>query len=249
MPMTADKILEIARREIGTKESPANSNRVKYNTEYYGQEVSGSGYPWCCAFVWWCFKRAGASGLFFGGGKTAYCPTLKNYHKAQAVTDYRPGDVIFFNFSGGTGAKHVGICESWDGKSITTIDGNTGSGDQANGGAVMRQKRAKKYIVGAYRPAYQREGQDMTEAQVKQIAQEVVRAVCAQQDGQAGYERFRAFMERYRQDLAGLSAPAWAVKNGELERAVDLGLTDGSRPQDFATRAEVASMIARACRT
>ena len=30
--MTPEKILTIARAEIGVKESPANSNRVKYNT-------------------------------------------------------------------------------------------------------------------------------------------------------------------------------------------------------------------------
>ena len=34
---TAQDILNIARAELGTKESPANSNNVKYNTEYYGK--------------------------------------------------------------------------------------------------------------------------------------------------------------------------------------------------------------------
>ena len=42
---TAEKILEIARSQIGTRESPANSDNVKYNTVYYGREVSGK-YPW-----------------------------------------------------------------------------------------------------------------------------------------------------------------------------------------------------------
>ena len=56
--MTAEKVLAAARRELGTKESPANSNRVKYNTWYYGREVSGSAYPWCAVFVQWCFDQA-----------------------------------------------------------------------------------------------------------------------------------------------------------------------------------------------
>ena len=38
---TAEKILEIARSQIGTKESPAKSDNVKYNTAYYGRAVSG----------------------------------------------------------------------------------------------------------------------------------------------------------------------------------------------------------------
>ena len=239
--MTAEKILDIARREIGTKESPAGSNKVKYNTAYYGREVSGGNYAWCCAFVWWCFQEAGASGLFYGGGRTAYCPTLKTYHKGQAVTgDYRPGDVIFFNFKGAKNAAHVGICESWDGKYITTIDGNTGLGDQANGGAVLRQKRGKKYIVGAYRPAWQKED-EMTEEQVKKLA----RAVAAQVMELDGYAMFARNMERYRQELGKLSVPAWAVKTGEWDRAAQAGLTDGARPQDLVTRAEAAAMALR----
>lgn len=154
--MTSDKILSIAKKEVGTTESPKGSNKVKYNTEYYGRAVTGSAYPWCCAFVWWVFKQAGASKLFYDGKKTAYCPTLLDYYKkkGQTVTDYKPGDIVFFNFSGGTNPAHVGICTAWDGAYITTIDGNTGNGNEANGGAVMLRKRHKKYVVGVARPAY-----------------------------------------------------------------------------------------------
>ncbi len=33
------------------------------------------------------------------------------FHKKQKVTNYRPGDIVFFNFSGRSSAGHVGICE------------------------------------------------------------------------------------------------------------------------------------------
>lgn len=52
-------LLSTAQEQIGTKESPANSNNVKYNTWYYGKAVSGSAYPWCMAFVQWCFDQVG----------------------------------------------------------------------------------------------------------------------------------------------------------------------------------------------
>ena len=157
--ITAQDIIEILEKEVGIKESPANSNNVKYNTAYYGRKVSGSAYPWCCAFVWWVFQQAGASDLFYGGRKTAHCATLLDYHKkvGQSVTgNYKPGDVIFFNFSGGTSAKHVGVCIEYNKTkgTITTIDGNTGTSNEADGGAVMYRTRSIKYIVGAYRPAY-----------------------------------------------------------------------------------------------
>ena len=212
--MTAEKLLAVARGELGNREFPPNSNRVKYNTAYYGREVSGSAYPWCAAFVWWCFQQAGAGALYYGGGKTAYCPALMDYHRGQGVQgDYRPGDVIFFNFSGKSNAAHVGICESWDGQTITTIDGNTGTGSEANGGAVMRRTRDKKYIVGAYRPAY-REDERMT------------------------YEQWKQYMARYRSELADKPATMPDL----LAEARSMGLTDGSRPRDLVTREEAAVM-------
>lgn len=218
--MTAEKILEVARGEIGNKEFPPNSNRVKYNNAYYGREISGSNYAWCCVFVWWVFREAGAPELFYGGGKTAYCPTLQKFHKAQAVKgNYRPGDVIFFNFTGKTNAAHVGICESFDGTYITTIDGNTGTANDANGGAVMRRRRSKKYIVGAYRPAYK-------------------------EDKIVTYEQWKEYMDRYRRELGTQPAPSWSAQ--ELEEARRLGVTDGSRPMDLASRCEVAAMVLRA---
>lgn len=53
--ITADMIVAKAKSQVGTKESPAGSNKVKYNTWYYGKEVSGSAYPWCAAFITWLF--------------------------------------------------------------------------------------------------------------------------------------------------------------------------------------------------
>lgn len=215
--MTAEKILSLARAQIGIKEYPSGSNRVKYNTAYYGREVSGTEYPWCCAFIWWIFDQARAQELFFGGEKTAYCPALLNYHKkaGQFVTkDYKPGDIVFFNFSGGTAAKHVGICEKWSGSTMTTIEGNTGAGNDTNGGAVMRRTRAKKYIVGAYRPTYEEE--DIVDQ-----------------------KQFDAMLENWLERQAAKQPSSWS----RMDDAKAAGVTDGSRPGSFATREEVATML------
>ena len=155
-----EKILDLARSQIGVTESPQGSNRVKYNTAYYGWEISGSAYPWCCVFQWWLFREAGLSGLFYGGGKTAGCTTLYNYYKRMGQTvdkkDLRPGDVVFFVFSGNKNGlmDHVGICEQAGGGYVTTIDGNTGS-SEANGGVVARKRRSLQYVGGVARPNYQ----------------------------------------------------------------------------------------------
>lgn len=223
---TAQQLLDIARAELGTKESPAGSNNVKYNTAYYGREVYDglwdTEFPWCVVFLWWCFRQAGAAERFYGGSKTASCRQLLSYHKRQAVTDYQPGDIIFYNFHGKATAEHVGICESAGGSSIVTIEGNTGVGNDANGGAVMRRTRSLGQIVGAYRPAYEEDDMDvekLTEAQLVRLA-----------------ERMQAALGK--RPVSGTLAP-------ELQEAVDAGITDGSSPNAFCTRAQAAVMVKR----
>ena len=50
--VTAAMVVATAMSQVGTKESPANSNKVKYNVWFYGRNVSAY---WCCTFACWCF--------------------------------------------------------------------------------------------------------------------------------------------------------------------------------------------------
>ena len=43
---TRSAVLQIAEWQLGVVEMPTNSNKVKYNTAYYGREVSGGAYAW-----------------------------------------------------------------------------------------------------------------------------------------------------------------------------------------------------------
>lgn len=168
--LTAEALLELARSQIGVKEEPRGSNRVKYNTAYYGREVQGSAYPWCCAFQWWLFQTAGAGKLFYDGRRTAHCETLYQFYrkKGQEVDKHclKPGDLVFFNFSGGKRMEHIGICERVEPGYVVTIDGNTGD-DERNGGVVARKRRSLKYVGGAARPNYEED-----EMRLYQYAQE-----------------------------------------------------------------------------
>lgn len=152
---TQEKILNILKQEVGTTESPANSNKQKYG-EVYGL----NGQPWCVIFCWYGFYKAGASSLFYGGQKTASCTTLKNYaikNNQWVTSNYKLGDLVMMNFNGGTTTQHIGFVVSVDGNTVYTIEGNTsfdGKGSQSNGGAVAEKKRPMSCIVGAYRPKY-----------------------------------------------------------------------------------------------
>ena len=157
---TVSELLEIARRQIGVKESPPNSNNVRYNTWYYGREVSGSAYPWCAVFAAWVFDQAKVKLPI----RTASCGALMRAAKAagQWVTgDYRPGDVVIYDFPGGAATDHCGIVEAVDGTYISAIEGNTSSTSDADGGAVERRARKFSQIVGAVRPTYDKEVEEV----------------------------------------------------------------------------------------
>ena len=148
-----DKIIQIAKSQVGYKADPKTNNN-KFNKAYYGYEC---GYKWCVVFPWWVFNEAGFPNLFYGGKKTASCGTLYGYYKSlgQVVTSKKPqyGDFVFFAFN--EPHDHMGICIDYDGKYVTTIDGNTSEGkSQDNGGQVLIRKREVKWIWGVARPQY-----------------------------------------------------------------------------------------------
>ena len=145
---TRDDVLKIAAWQLGVLENPAGSNRQKYG-EAYGM----NGQPWCVMFVWWVFREAG-----FNLRKTASCTDLSNAYKAagQWVTSgYKPGDIVMFDFTGKRSkTEHCGIVEKVNGNTLTTIEGNTGTASNANGGAVMRRTRDVRFGTGSCRPRY-----------------------------------------------------------------------------------------------
>ena len=149
--MTAEDIIALAKTQLGVSENPPGSNNVIYNTEYYG---APSDLPWCVVFIWWLFKELGASDLFCGGQKTAWCDFVRDYaiQHGQWVTDnYKPGDLVLFNWDGGS-LDHIGLAISVNGNSVTTIEGNCND-------KVSQMMRTGSTLVGAYRPKYSSPGQ------------------------------------------------------------------------------------------
>lgn len=182
-------------------------------------------YAWCCAFVWWVFRQAGAASLFYGGAKTAYCPAVESYARAHwqwVTSNYQPGDCVLFDFGHGQKgvAGHIGIVESVGQYGIVCIEGNTSTTSNDNGGAVMRRTRYAHQIRGAYGPAYSAVSAETEDSEM------------------LTYEQFTAYMDRYTAEKAASATPAWAAAAWDKAKAA--GLMDGTRPNAPLTRAEFA---------
>jgi uncharacterized protein (TIGR02594 family) len=160
---TAERLIEVAKAEIGTIEGP------KDNETKYGKFTKADFQPWCGSFVNWCANEAGVK-----VPNTVYTPAGAAAFKKKGswidgdIADPEPGDIAYFDFpsDGVDRISHVGIVikDNEDG-TVWCIEGNTSSkksGSQRNGGEVCKQLRAFKKnkagvmisIVGFGRPKF-----------------------------------------------------------------------------------------------
>lgn len=136
--------LDLAIKELGTKESPANSNHTKYGS-WYGVDYQ----PWCAIFVTWCEEQAGDSPSFLKGSRYAYVPYVvgdaREGNNGLKTTDEPiPGDLVCYDWGWNGEYDHIGIFEYWKSNEVfSAIEGNTSFSDNSNGGEVMRRDRNK----------------------------------------------------------------------------------------------------------
>jgi hypothetical protein len=133
--------------QIGVKESPAGSNKVKFSNWY------GMVGPWCAMFCTWCFEL-GAGDVhkrcpsFARNVRYAYVPYVVADARAgryglRTTDDPIPGDLVCYDWQGDTVYDHIGIFEKWipGAQTFTAIEGNTSTSNNSNGGEVMRRTR------------------------------------------------------------------------------------------------------------
>ncbi len=169
----------------------------------------------------WCM--AFVQWLFYTLGnplplKTASCSALLSYYKTWQPKNVKtePEPGDIAIYTFG----HTGIVETVNGDSFTAIEGNTAVGNDF--GEVMRRSRTKKQVSSFIRWDFEEEKMDFNEF----------------------YKLFKESMEKYRGELSEKKCSAWAEK--EAAEAALHGITDGTRPMDFATREDVMVMAERA---
>lgn len=223
-----NSLLKIANSQIGVTEWPKNSNKVVYNTWYYGCQVSGSAYPWCMAFVQWCFNQNGTPLPY----KTASCSALLDWYKKNKPDQVvkgspKAGDIIIFNFG------HTGIVEKVGaGNSIVGIEGNTSSnetGSQSNGGGVFRRTRLRSLVTAYIRPIVEEKEKPMTGKDI----------IAALTDEQA-YE----LLVKAQTHAGKLSEPGWSTNEGHWAKAEEAGIVAG-KPEGLVKRDELVAILGR----
>lgn len=114
-------VMQTAQNQIGITENPPGSNNVVFNTDFYGQEVSGDAYSWCCVFVWWLFNKSGNGAAFYDGEKVARCGLVYNWAQNKGLfinsSEAKYGDIVLFGDN-----EHIEVVVSNNGDgTFTTI--------------------------------------------------------------------------------------------------------------------------------
>lgn len=181
MSCYVEKVISIAKAEVGYQEKASNSdldsktaNVGKKNYTKYARDLDNipgfyngkkQGYAWCDQFFDWLMVKAygpeNAKKLLCQPNNSAGagCKESMAYYKAkgQLYTSPKVGDQIFFKNLIGT-VCHTGLVVKVTDTYVHTIEGNTSSGNKldADGGQVCEKQYALNYarIAGYGRPNY-----------------------------------------------------------------------------------------------
>ena len=175
-PSYRETIISVAKKEVGVREEPKNSNlgeRVEMYQRSVGEYAVGK--PWCSCFAYWVCQAAA----------TKYNASTSIRRSGRAISHwyYAPGDNnVFFHVDEdklvqpgdlfiqvaqhrrledvqertiATAAGHIGFVTSTPDKQgwFTTIEGNTNpAGHREGGGVYARNRHLSECIVGFVRP-------------------------------------------------------------------------------------------------
>lgn len=148
----SEALIQVALKEVGVTE--VNGTNCGPRVDEYKASTwlnHKVGWPWCAAFVCWCFREAlVVAGIketkTFKRPRTAGAWDFENWSLEQDKStntkkphkgDIQAGDILIFTFS------HIGIALSSPDKNgnIKSVEGNTDGAGSREGGAVLKKTR------------------------------------------------------------------------------------------------------------
>ena len=134
----------VAEAQIGQRET-GNNGGVAVRKYQGATWLEQGAWPWCAAFVCWCYREALKAAVDPGykRPRTAGAWDFERWAREQGAELIKPaskakrGDIIIFTFS------HIGIVvKDQRGSVIHTVEGNTNGAGSRDGDGVYAKKRA-----------------------------------------------------------------------------------------------------------
>lgn len=127
--------------EVGVKEEPPGSNSGPRVNQYLRSAGLGPGFPWCMAFVNWCYRQAGLDLEHPNEASVGFFQDWASRH-GYIVSSPRVADIVCYRFDSDNWPDHVGIVTAVGPNRIKAVEGNTSLASDDNGGTVMVRDRA-----------------------------------------------------------------------------------------------------------
>jgi hypothetical protein len=134
-----EKILVIARSQIGVREATGNNDGARVET-YLSVTKLKKGNPWCASFISWTFKIAG-----FAAPRTAWSPSL--FPLAKQTINPHIADVLGIYSLELKRIAHCGLVERIEHNWLITVEGNTNINGGREGDGVYRKRRHRRTIA------------------------------------------------------------------------------------------------------
>lgn len=131
-------LIGVAKTQLGYTELDSSGNPISSSSDggytKYGAYFGEPNGAWCAYFISWCASQANIPSsvvprLGSCGSLTEWYKSRSRYYTRSSGYIPKPGDMVFFNWSGGSSAEHIGIVTGVSGSNLYTIEGNTGGGD------------------------------------------------------------------------------------------------------------------------
>lgn len=125
-----NSIIETAKSYLGTKEGSNNHREIidLYNKARYSDAYQMTMQdPWCCAFVVAVFEQCGMRDIipcYAACDQMISVFTKWGRYFSRSVRCVRPGDIIFYDWTGDLSADHVGIVIQNRLGDLSVIEGN-----------------------------------------------------------------------------------------------------------------------------
>lgn len=155
-------LIGVAKTQLGYTELDSSGNPIPSSSDggytKYGDSFGEPRGAWCAYFISWCASQAAIPSSIVP--RLGNCGTLTDWYQSRSIYYSRssgyipkPGDMVFFNWSGGTSAQHIGIVTGVSGNNLYTIEGNTGGDEGYMCNGRTRSLNAS-YVLGYGVPNY-----------------------------------------------------------------------------------------------
>lgn len=153
LPAIRDKALQIALSQVDVREQ-GGPNRGPEVERYLAAVGLGAGFPWCCAFVVWCYREAtirSGAGREMPLRRTGKCARL--WAKAPDLWRSSVPTVgsIFVHLVEPDDPEsdgHVGIVTAFTDRTVQAVEANTNAVGSRLGDRVRVNLRPRAYVHG-----------------------------------------------------------------------------------------------------